>query len=233
MDISKLTHGAKLVLGATIAFLIVSFFNWFEISGIGVTSGWRGIGFLAGLLAIAIIVWEALRLANMKVEVGLTPAMVTAALAVLLLLFAFIRFISKPGSGVVEDAVDRTFWAWLGLILAILVVVAAWANMKKAGESISEMGASMKSAASSAAAAAKAATDKGDDAPAAAPAAAAPAPAEPGSAPHLLPPHRLLRLPPPWPRRSRLPPLLRPSRLGRAPRLPTTSAAADAGLTLA
>ena len=33
MDISKLTHGAKLVLGATIVFLIVSFFHWFEISG--------------------------------------------------------------------------------------------------------------------------------------------------------------------------------------------------------
>ena len=181
MDMSKLTHGAKLVLGTTVAYLIVSFFNWFEISGIGVTSGWSGIGFLAGLLAIAIIVWEALRLANMKVEVGLTPAMVTAALAVLLLLFALIRFISKPGSGVVEDAVDRTIWAWIGIILAILVVVAAWANMKMAGESISEMGASMKSAASSATAAAKAATDK-DDAPAAAPAAAAPAPAEPAPA---------------------------------------------------
>ena len=181
MDMSKLTHGAKLVLGTTVAYLIVSFFNWFEISGIGVTSGWSGIGFLAGLLAIAIIVWEALRLANMKVEVGLTPAMVTAALAVLLLLFALIRFISKPGSGVVEDAVDRTIWAWIGIILAILVVVAAWANMKMAGESISEMGASMKSAASSATAAAKAATDK-DDAPAAAPAAAAPAPTEPAPA---------------------------------------------------
>jgi hypothetical protein len=181
MDMSKLTHGAKLVLGTTVAYLIVSFFNWFEISGIGVTSGWSGIGFLAGLLAIAIIVWEALRLANMKIEVGLTPAMVTAALAVLLLLFALIRFISKPGSGVVEDAVDRTIWAWIGIILAILVVVAAWANMKMAGESISEMGASMKSAASSATAAAKAATDK-DDAPAAAPAPAAPAPAAPAPA---------------------------------------------------
>ena len=30
MDISKLTHGAKLVLGGTIVFLIVSFFNWHQ-----------------------------------------------------------------------------------------------------------------------------------------------------------------------------------------------------------
>ena len=28
MDMSKLTHGAKLVLGTTVAYLIVSFFNW-------------------------------------------------------------------------------------------------------------------------------------------------------------------------------------------------------------
>ena len=46
---------------------------------------WHGWGVLAGLLAIAIIVWEGLRLANMKIEIGLTPAMVTAALAILLL----------------------------------------------------------------------------------------------------------------------------------------------------
>jgi hypothetical protein len=185
MDMSKLTHGAKLVLGTTIAYLIVSFFTWFEVDingfGGGGVSGWSGIGFLAGLLAIAIIVWEGLRLANMKVEIGLTPAMVTAALAVLLLVFAFIRFISKPGSGLVEDAFDRTIWAWLGIILAIAIVVSAWANMKMAGESISEMGASMKSAASSATAAAKAATDK-DDAPAAA-APAAPAPTAPAPPP--------------------------------------------------
>lgn len=179
MDISKLTHGAKLVLGTTIAYLIVSFFNWFEVTGIGVGSGWSGIGFLAGLLAIAIIVWEALRLTTIKIEIGLTPAMVTAALAVLLLLFAFIRFISKPGGGIADSFVDRTVWAWIGLILAILVVVAAWANMKMAGESITEMGSSMKSVASSAASAAKSSTDA--DVTAAAPVAPPPPPPAAGA----------------------------------------------------
>ena len=61
MDISKLTHGAKLVLGGTILFLIVSFFNWFEVTPVigVVASMWHGSAVLAGLLAIAIIVWEA------------------------------------------------------------------------------------------------------------------------------------------------------------------------------
>jgi hypothetical protein len=157
MDISKLTHGIKLVLGATIAFLIVSIFNWQEIDFQGIASAgvsmWHGWGVLAGLLALVIIVWEGLRLANVKLEIGLTPAMVTAALAILLLFFTVLKFLVSNEF--------RTFWAWLGLLLAILVAVGAWMNMRATGDSIAEMGSSMKAAAGTAAAAAKAATDKG------------------------------------------------------------------------
>ena len=115
MDISKLTHGAKMVLGGTILFLIVSIFHWQEVDlgivSVGVNM-WHGWGVLAGLVAIAIIVWEGLRLANMKIEIGLTPAMVTAALAILLLVFTVLKFLVSNEY--------RTFWAWLGLLLAIL-----------------------------------------------------------------------------------------------------------------
>ena len=182
MDISKLTHGIKLVLGASIAFLIVSIFNWQEINFGGIASAgvsmWHGWGVIAGLLAIVIIVWEAIRLANVKVEIGLTPAMVTVALAILLLLFTVLKFLVSNEF--------RTFWAWLGLLLAIFVAVGARVNMKQLGESVSEMGTSMKTAAGSAAAAAKAATDKGDagdaDAPSAPAAPSAPeAPAAPSN----------------------------------------------------
>ena len=134
-----LTTGAKLVLGATVLFLIVSFFNWFELDeAVGVDVGvsmWNGVGWIAGLLAIALIVWQALRLANLELEVGVTPAMITAALAVLMLIFTFIRWIDKPGG----DLVDRTFWAWLGLALAIIVVVGAWMNMRAAGEGLADV----------------------------------------------------------------------------------------------
>ena len=171
MDISKLTHGIKLVLGASIAFLIVSVFKWQEIDFQGISSVgvnmWHGWGVLAGLLAIVIIVWEGLRLANMKIEIGLTPAMVTAALAILLLFFTVLKFLVSNEF--------RTFWAWLGLLLAIFIAVGAFMNMQATGESIAEMGSSMKAAAGSAAAAAKAATDKGPDDAVAASAPAAPA----------------------------------------------------------
>ena len=140
MDISKLSHGAKVVLVAGIVFLITSFFNWFEVTDTSFgESMWHGVGFLAGLLLLALIVWQAIRLANINLEIGVTPSMITAALAALLLIFTFIRFISKPGSGLADDLVDRTFWAWLGLILAIVIAVGAWMNMRAAGEGLGDV----------------------------------------------------------------------------------------------
>ena len=69
---NELTTGAKLVLGAAIVFLIVSFFSWFDYGGpgedeldaIGADTGitmWHGVGWIAGLIAIGLIVWQALR----------------------------------------------------------------------------------------------------------------------------------------------------------------------------
>ena len=145
--LAELSHGAKVVLGAAIAFLLFSFFSWFKYTGpgadqieavggdIGVTM-WHGVGWIAGLLAIALIVWQAIRLANIQFEIGVTPSMVTAALAVLMLIFTVIRFIDKPGNG---DFVGRTFWAWLCLVLAVVVVVGAWMNMQAAGEGLGDI----------------------------------------------------------------------------------------------
>lgn len=166
MDISKISHGIKVVLGGSIAFLIVSIFNWQEVEFAGIASAgvsmWHGWGVLAGILAIAIVVWEGLRLANVKLEIGLTPAMVTAALSVLLVVFTVLKFLVSNEF--------RTFWAFIGVLLAIFVAVGAFMNMKELGHSLEDMGNEMKAAAGSAAAAAKTATDKND--------AAAPAPAE-------------------------------------------------------
>ena len=140
---NELSHGAKVVLGATIAFLILSFFSWFhytgpgkdELDAIGADTGitmWHGVGWIAGLLAIVLLVWQAIRLANIELEIGVTPSMITAALAVLVLIFALIRWLDKPGG----DFVGRTFWSWLGLLFAIVMVVGAWMNMRAAGESL-------------------------------------------------------------------------------------------------
>ena len=169
MDISKLSHGAKLIIGGTIVFLIVSIFNWQEVDVGIVTAGrsmWHGWGVLAGLLAIALLVWEAIRLANVNVAMPVTPAMTSAALAVLLAIFTVIKFLA--------DNEFRTFWAWLGLILAIAIVVGAWLNMQAAGEGLGDIRSQM----SSAATAARGAVDR-DDRPVEASPAPPAAPVEP------------------------------------------------------
>ena len=125
---------------------------------------WNGVGWIAGLLAVALIVWQALRLANIEMELGVTPAMITAALAMLILLFTFIRFIDKP------SAFDRTFWAWLGLALAIVIAVGAWMNMQASGESLADI----RSSVAGAATAARGAVDRKDE-PSTSPASSPPA----------------------------------------------------------
>ena len=109
MDISKLSHGAKLIIGGTVAFLIVSIFNWQEVDTGIISVGrsmWHGWGVLAGLLALALLVWEVIRLANINVAMPVTPAMTSAALAILLAIFTVLKFL-----------VDNEYpyvWAWLG-----------------------------------------------------------------------------------------------------------------------
>jgi hypothetical protein len=136
---NKLTTGAKVVLVASVLLFIVSWFNWYEVGDLAGDNMWGGVGVIAGLLLILLLVWQGLRLANVNFEVGVSSSIVTGALAVLILIFTFIRFIDKPGSGIVADAIDRTFWAWIGLALAILIVVGAWLSMQAAGESIGDV----------------------------------------------------------------------------------------------
>ena len=173
---NELTTGAKLVLGATVAFLIVSFFNWYEadLGGLedvaGVDAGvsmWNGVGVIAGLVAIVLLVWQAIRLANIDLEIGLTPAMITAALAALLLIFTVIRVLDG------YEFADRTIWLWLGLLLAVVIAVGAWMNMQASGQGIADIRASV----TGAAAAAKGRVDR-DDRPSEPPATPAPPPAE-------------------------------------------------------
>jgi hypothetical protein len=178
--LAELSHGAKVVLGAAIAFLIVSIFNWQEIDlgafGDAGVSMWNGVGWIAGLIAIVIVVWQAIRLANINIEVGVTPSMITAALAVLLVIFTVIKFFA--------DNEFRTFWAWLGLALSIVVLVGAWMNMQAAGESFGDVRDRVSSMTSSTAA------SPAPAAPAApsAPAATTPTAAEPAAPAESVPP---------------------------------------------
>lgn len=154
---NRLSTQAKVLLGATVVFLIVSVFNWQEVD-LGVAeagrSMWNGWGTVAGLIAIVLLAWEGLRLANVNVTLPISAAMTSALLGVLLALATILKFL-------VDDEF-RTFWAWLGLVLALVIAASAIMTMQAGGESFADMRRSVAGAASGAAAAAREAVDRED-----------------------------------------------------------------------
>jgi hypothetical protein len=115
--LSKLSREAQVVLGGGVMLLILSFLHWQAYLGFGVNE-WHGIGVLAGLLVIAMLAWEVVRLTAGNVPLGtLSPGLVSVGLALLMALFTVIAFLNKD--------LLRQWPAWIALIVALGVAVAA------------------------------------------------------------------------------------------------------------
>jgi hypothetical protein len=130
MDSFKnLSREAQVVLGGAVLYLIFSFLDWQQVSGFGITVGrteWNGVGIIAGLVVIALILWEAARLFAVKVPLGtLSEGLVSVALALLLALFTVITFATHGTA--------RHWPAWIGLILGIAIAVAAVVRARAEG----------------------------------------------------------------------------------------------------
>lgn len=127
--LKKLSREVQVVLGCGVLYLILSFLDWQQVSFGPVTAGvteWHGIGVLAGLLVIALLLWEAARLFQVKIQLGsVTPGLVSVGLALLLLIFTVITFLSHSTA--------RHWPAWLGLVLSIAIAGAALARAKAEG----------------------------------------------------------------------------------------------------
>jgi hypothetical protein len=171
MDISKLSNSTKVVLGGGILALVVSFLHWQSVGPFS-RNEWHGWGSLAGIVLLVLLAWELAAVFGVRPSLPVSSTIVTVLLAALLILLTLLK--------VLVDNEVRTFWAWIGLLLAVIVGAGAWIGMQAAGESFADVKSTVSSAASSAAAAARSAADSGDkDAAAAAP----PAPATPPAAP--------------------------------------------------
>jgi hypothetical protein len=119
--LSKLSREAQFVLGGGVLLLILSFFPWQQAS-VSIYSvsfnEWHGIGFLAGLLVIAMLVWEVLRLRDASVSLGsLSPGLVSFGFAALTVIFTVIAFLDKSAF--------RNWPAWIALFVALGVGAAA------------------------------------------------------------------------------------------------------------
>lgn len=119
--IMKLPRELQMVIGGSVLLLIISFLDWQQVSIGGFTAGvdeWHGVGVIAGLLVFAVLLWEAARYFGVKIELGtITPGLISVSLALLLLVFTVITFLSHSTA--------RHWPAWIGLILSIVIAIGA------------------------------------------------------------------------------------------------------------
>jgi hypothetical protein len=133
---NALGRGAQIMLIGAVLLLIDLFLPWqdFDIGGIadelGVDasfSGWRGFaGVVLGLLTIVLLAWLIVRLASVNIPLPVSTAMTGALIATLILIFAIIKLLTILGD-------EATFWAWIGVALAVVIAAGAFMAVQEAG----------------------------------------------------------------------------------------------------
>ena len=131
--LKQLSPPTQVVLIGGLLLLIDSFLDWQQVSISGFTAGkniWDGFGVLAGLLIVALLVWEGLRIAGIKFNLGasVTPGLVSIAIVLVMFLFVLIVFLDRSTA--------RHWPAWIGFILAIVILVAGVIRAKEEGVAI-------------------------------------------------------------------------------------------------
>jgi len=133
---NALGRGAQIMLVSAALLFIDLFLPWqdFDVGGIaddlGVDatfSGWRGFaGVVLGLLTLVTLAWLVVRLLSVNIPLPVSTAMTGALLGVLVAAFGIIKLLTILGD-------EQTIWAWIGVILAILVAVGAYLQVQEAG----------------------------------------------------------------------------------------------------
>ena len=165
-----LGRGAQLMLIGGVLLFIDMFFAWQKVDlgplGDYTRKGWYGAaGVILGILTIILLAWLIVRLASVNIPLPVSSAMSAAVIGVLILIFAIIKLISILG-----DA--QTFWAWLGVAFAVVIVVGAFMAVQEAGgvDTLRSEASGLGSSMSTSTAAAPAATQPAAPAPPPAPA---------------------------------------------------------------
>ena len=131
---NALGRGTQIMLVGAVLLVIDLFLPWQDFGGgiadeLGIDAtlgGWRGIGTVLGILAIALIVWLGVRIANVELRLPVSTTLVSAALGALILLFGIIKWLT-----VIDD--EATIWAWVGLVLSIVIASGSWLVVQAAG----------------------------------------------------------------------------------------------------
>jgi hypothetical protein len=129
-NLSEISTGTKLLLGAGILLLIDSFLPWQEVDVLGVEvasrNAWHGWGILMIIALVALLAWVVIQVMNVKLnfELPITESWLTLGLGVAVLVFALLKLITDD---------FRAWAAFVGVALAALVAVGAWLRAQELG----------------------------------------------------------------------------------------------------
>ena len=129
---NELGRGAQLMLIGAVLLFVDMLFAWQSVDlpepfGDYTRKGWYGAaGIILGLLVIVLLAWLIVRIASVNIPLPVSTAMTAALIGTLILIFAIIKFLSILGD-------EQTIWAWLGLVLAIVIAVGAFQTVQEAG----------------------------------------------------------------------------------------------------
>jgi hypothetical protein len=129
MKFADMGRGTQLLLVAGILLLIDSFLDWQQVSAGGSTAGvsmWQGVGVVAGLLLIGLLISEGVQVLGLhrNLELPISAALISVVLAVGTVAFTVVKFL------VANEA--RHWPAWIGLILAVVIGIGAWLKYQEA-----------------------------------------------------------------------------------------------------
>jgi hypothetical protein len=116
LDWSKMSTASRILIIAGALYIIDLFLPWQDFDFVGTVSGARGIGVLNLLLAIALVAWEVMAVAG--VEVNAPKSLISAALAGGIVLFTILK--------IIVDSDAMAIFAWIGLILALVIGYGGW-----------------------------------------------------------------------------------------------------------
>ncbi len=131
-DISKMSMGSKVLGGAGILLLIVSFFAWQEVCVLDIAcasaSMWGGngslFGTLGGIALIALVVWEVMQLVGTNINVGQPASKISAYLGFAAAALVIVKFLMVMTN-------EAAFGAFIGVVLALAVAYGAWMRFQE------------------------------------------------------------------------------------------------------
>jgi hypothetical protein len=136
-NLSTLSRGTQLLVGAGVLLLIDTFLDWQSVDvgpfSVG-KNAWSGFwGIIMGLALIVLLAWVIARIFEVKLPDGLPEGPIVVGLGVLVFLFALLK-------NLIDDY--TAIWSYIGVVLAAGVAYGAWLRYQETGGTVDSLRAS-------------------------------------------------------------------------------------------